>query len=120
MTKPPASLVIALLYLTAAASVPTRGEAQTWPEVKCSRYKQAWSEALRRRGAQGLSAAFLASHEAFIASGCTDQGHVCPRSAEELDLANILTIQAMNFGTASTFLPFACPLPARGDGHTIP
>ena len=47
-------------------------------------------------------------HEAFIASGCTRQGNVCPRSAEELDLANMMVVAAMNAGTASTFPPFAC------------
>lgn len=87
-------------------------EGGTWPEIKCSRYKAAWLEDLRRRGTTGLSQDFVASHEAFIASGCTTQGHVCPRTEAELDLANILTMQAMNFGTASTFLPFACPAPA--------
>ena len=83
--------------------------AQTWPEMKCARYHEAWTEALARRGSAGLSADFVASHDAFLASGCTTQGHVCPRSAAELDLANLLTIRAMNAGAASTFLPFACP-----------
>jgi hypothetical protein len=100
--------VAVLILTTTLAGVP-RAHAQTWPEVKCARYQAAWSEALRRRGVGGLSSAFIASHDAFIASGCTNQGHVCPRSNAELDLANVMTIQAMNFGTASTFLPFACP-----------
>ena len=30
------------------------------------------------------------------------------RSAEELDLANVMVILAMNVGTASTFPPFSC------------
>lgn len=100
---------IAALILAATMADAPRAQAQTWPEVKCTRYKAALSEALSRRGTAGLSSDFLASHDAFIASGCTTQGHVCPRSNAELDLANIMTIQAMNFGTASTFLPFACP-----------
>lgn len=88
---------------------PTPAPTPTWPEVKCSLYRQAWTQALARLGTHGLSRGFIASHEAFVASGCTTQGHVCPRSAEEFDLANVMTIQAMNAGTASTFLPFACP-----------
>jgi hypothetical protein len=89
----------------AAAQTPT---APSWSEVKCERYRKAWSEALGRRGTEGLGPDFMASHEAFLASGCTARADVCPRSREELALANILTIAAMNAGTSSTFLPFAC------------
>jgi hypothetical protein len=103
------SVIVLLVLITATLAGTVVGSAQTWRETKCARYKASWSEALSRRGSGGLSPGFLASHEAFIASGCTDQGHVCPRSPAELDLANIMTIKAMNAGTASTFLPFACP-----------
>ena len=82
--------------------------APSWSEVKCARYKTAWTQALARRGRRGLGQEFVDRHEAFLASGCTGKADVCPRSAEELELANILTILAMNAGTASTFLPFAC------------
>ena len=57
---------------------------------------------------EGLGQEFLDRHEAFLASGCTAQANVCPRSAEELDLANMMVVAAMNAGTASTFPPFAC------------
>jgi len=57
----------------------------------------------RRRGHD-----FLANHEAFLASGCMKRPEVCPRSAEELDLANMMVVAAMNAGTASTFPPFRC------------
>jgi hypothetical protein len=80
----------------------------SWPEVKCTRYKKAWSEALARQGQKGLSQDFLDRHEAFLASGCTTKGDVCPRSEEELALANMMVVAAMNAGTASTFPPFAC------------
>ena len=63
---------------------------------------------LARRGRAGLSEGFLSAHDAFLASGCTARADVCPRSPEELDLANVLTLAAMNAGAASTFLPFAC------------
>ena len=81
---------------------------KSWPEVKCERYGKAWSEALTRRGKQGLSREFIERHEAFLASGCTTQADVCPRSSDELDMANIMVVAAMNAGTASTFPPFAC------------
>ena len=79
-----------------------------WREVKCERYTKGWSEALARRGTRGLGREFLDAHAAFLASGCTTNADVCPRSAEELDLANIMVVIAMNAGTASTFPPFAC------------
>jgi hypothetical protein len=82
---------------------------KTWPEVKCDRYKQAWSEAVRRGWTRrGVGQEFIDRHDAFLASGCTGPADVCPRSNEEIELANVLTIAAMNAGTASTFLPFAC------------
>jgi hypothetical protein len=110
----PTKLIAAVAVLLASsiasgASLAVAQESsQSWPEVKCARYKKAWSEALARRGTRGLGREFLASHEAFLASGCTARADVCPRSAEELDLANIMVILAMNAGTASTFLPFSC------------
>ncbi|MEE1655257.1 hypothetical protein VB618_03540 [Microvirga sp. CF3062] len=81
---------------------------KSWPEVKCERYGKAWTEALTRRGRQGLSPEFIERHEVFLASGCTARADVCPRSTEELDMANIMVVAAMNAGTASTFPPFAC------------
>lgn len=106
----------ALLLLTLAAPAPPLALAQTappqsWPEVKCARYKKAWSDALARRGRRELGREFLDSHEAFLASGCTARADVCPRSEQELELANVMTILAMNAGMASTFLPFACRKP---------
>jgi hypothetical protein len=79
-----------------------------WREVKCERYRQAWTEVRRRWGLEGLGQAFIERHDAFLASGCTADADVCPRSPREIEIANILTIAAMNAGTASTFPPFAC------------
>lgn len=105
-----ALMSIALLGLASPSLAGSRPEppARTWTEEKCARYSKGWSELVARRGTAGLGEAFLARHEAFLASGCLARGDVCPRSAAELDVANILTILAMNAGTASTFLPFAC------------
>ncbi|WP_134500080.1 hypothetical protein [Microvirga pakistanensis] len=89
-----------------ASSAPAREP--SWVEVKCTRYKKAWDEALARTKAKGLGQEFLDRHEAFLASGCTADGDVCPRSEEELALANMMVVAAMNAGTASTFPPFAC------------
>jgi hypothetical protein len=91
------------------ASALAQAPAPSWSDTKCARYKAGWAEALKRRGERGLSAEFRERHEAFIASGCTAKADVCPRSAEEFAMADVMTIVAMNAGTASTFLPFACP-----------
>lgn len=106
--------MLCILPIFIAAIAPPRPalaqlpESKSWGEQKCERYAKAWTEALARRGRKGLGETFLAEHEAFLVSGCTEQGRVCPRSAEEFDLANIMVVAAMNAGMASTFPPFAC------------
>jgi hypothetical protein len=90
------------------AVVAQESGSQSWTAQKCARYRQAWTDVQARRGIHGIGPEFLERHEAFLASGCTAKGEVCPKSPEELDLANVLTVAAMNAGTASTFLPFAC------------
>ena len=103
------SLTFVLAALMAGAPASAQ-EAQTrsWREEKCVRYKHAWDELAARRGTRGLGPEFLERHDAFMAAGCTGQADVCPRSAEELEVANIMIVAAMNAGTASTFPPFAC------------
>ena len=107
------TIAIAALLAIASASglapaIAQDAPSKSWPEVKCERYSKAWSEALSRRGTRGLSPEFIERHEAFLASGCTTRADVCPRSGEELDMANMMVVAAMNAGTASTFPPFAC------------
>lgn len=80
----------------------------SWSQVKCERYKAAWAHTLAARGSQGLGPDFLTSHQAFLDSGCLAQGAACPRSPQELAIANVMVILAMNAGAASTFLPFHC------------
>lgn len=104
---PLAALMAALAGTLAAEPAPAREP--SWVEVKCTRYGKAWDEALARTGGKGLGQEFLARHEAFLASGCVAKADVCPRSEEELALANMMVVAAMNAGTASTFPPFACP-----------
>jgi hypothetical protein len=90
-----------------ALAEPTSGD--KWRTEKCVRYTKAWNETLKRRGTAGLGEDFRQRHDAFLASGCLGAHNVCPRSPQEFDLANIMVIQAMNAGTASTFPPFGCP-----------
>lgn len=103
-----AALTVLFLAGKAAPVAAQDTQPQSWSEVKCARYKKAWADALARRGTQGLGKEFLDNHEAFLASGCMVKTDVCPRSAEELDIANMMVVAAMNAGTASTFPPFAC------------
>lgn len=100
--------LLAIVLVSEASAAPAQKSSQSWREMKCARYKKAWSEAVARRGTQGLGQKFLGAHASFLASGCTEAANVCPRSAEELDLANMMVVAAMNAGTASTFPPFAC------------
>ncbi|MGN6094856.1 MAG: hypothetical protein ACTHP8_01290 [Bosea sp. (in: a-proteobacteria)] len=79
-----------------------------WPTEKCNRYKAAYELILKRQGKAGLGPEFLASHDAFLASNCQARAEVCARSPEEIDLANKLTLMAMNRGMSGTFLPFYC------------
>ncbi len=102
-----AALLVSPVAISAPLAV-AQEKPQSWSEVKCVRYRNAWSGTLARRGTRGLGQEFLDRHEAFLASGCMARADVCPRSAEELDLANIMVMLAMNAGTASTFLPFSC------------
>jgi hypothetical protein len=109
--KPIPAAALALIALLAGASLAATGAEEgddAWVKEKCARYTKAWTQALARLGTHGLGQEFLSHHEAFLTSGCTAPVRVCPRSPEELELANIMVISAMNAGMASTFPPFAC------------
>ena len=115
MMRCPVLLLVAQALLAAFDFTPRPAAAAhnqhlaSWPDVKCSRYRKAWSQAIAKTGTAGLGREFLVRHEAFLASNCTIAAHVCPRSDEEFRLANLMVVLAMNAGTASTFPPFACP-----------
>jgi hypothetical protein len=100
-------IAAALLALALAAPAAAQGQSD-WPREKCERWRKANDEALRRFGSKGLSSDFLSRHEAFIAAGCQGPQDVCPRSAEELNFANVMVMAGMNAGLPSTFMPFAC------------
>ncbi|MET3898171.1 hypothetical protein ABIB57_002117 [Devosia sp. UYZn731] len=79
-----------------------------WQAEKCHVYRQSWEKALGFFDTENVSQAFISQNETFMASGCTAQPVVCAQSRQELDIANALTIQKMNAGAASTFMPFRC------------
>jgi hypothetical protein len=106
-----AGLACLLLLATNFAAAQDRTR-QDWPAEKCRLYGKAWQDLLAQRGSAGLGPAFLERNEAFIASGCTARADVCPRTPEELDIANLLSVKAMNAGITGSFLPFACRNPS--------
>ncbi|MBR9862678.1 MAG: hypothetical protein GYB24_04475 [Rhodobacteraceae bacterium] len=79
-----------------------------WTAQKCSLYQIAFRDAVGMLGDEGLREVFLQQNEAFITSGCTEQGHVCAKTPQEIKLADLLTVMTMNEGMASTFVPFGC------------
>jgi hypothetical protein len=103
------ALATGLVLATASPGIAQAAPPENWPAIKCERYTKAYAEALAKFGRKGLGQPFLDAHEAFLASGCSIKGEVCPRSTEELNLANVMVIMGMNQGMASTFMPFACP-----------
>lgn len=110
LTPAVASLtVVGLMLCAGTPGVLAQESAPTdWPAVKCERYRQAWADLVARRGTSGLGPDFIEKHDAFLASGCTARADVCPRSKQELEVANVLSLRAMNAGMTGSFLPFAC------------
>ncbi|MGG5809765.1 hypothetical protein [Falsiroseomonas sp. CW058] len=99
-----AACLVAFLLVPFAAAAQAPGRQQQ----KCAAYAAMWDEALARFGRQGLGPSFVDGHAAFLAAGCQGRRDVCPRSAAELELANAMTIAAMNARMASSFVPFIC------------
>lgn len=102
-------LLAAFLLAALSLGAPAARAETTWTERKCELYADATAAALSWTDPAGLSEEFLARHAAFLASGCTAPHDVCPRSAEEVALADLLLTMSMSEGMASTFVPFACP-----------
>lgn len=100
-----------LLVLPMAAQTQT-GIAQAgmsdWTAENCSNYHSTWVHISKTEGLEGIGPEFLANNAAFLSSGCTIRGAVCPRSEQEKRLADTLTLMAVADGTASFFLPFRC------------
>ncbi len=111
-------LVVAGSWSAEAAQSTAGGTAPTWPRQKCDFYAKAWHKLLPMSEGKGVTAEFITGNEAFIAAGCSNGADVCPSSRADIELANRLTMAAMNFGTASSFLPFVCrqrPAPTTRD-----
>ena len=100
-------VAVALPSIQPGQAQPSRGK-RSWTEEKCRRYKRDFAEALRRWGPAEVSRAFIEGNKAFIESGCESGVKVCPQSARERELVDVLTIRVVNEGMSSTFLPFAC------------
>lgn len=103
--------ILALWVATWAVAVPSHAqtpEPDEWTREKCVRYERAFRQLLPSVAPKGVTDGFIKGNESFIAAGCSNGADVCPNSPADFELANALTIAAMNFGTASTFLPFVC------------
>jgi hypothetical protein len=103
-----AGVLACCLLFGSSGRAQQRVPVRNWHDEKCARYGKAWSDAVGRVGAGGLSPAFLQAHAAFLASNCTRRADVCPRTPADFALANMMVVLSMNAGTASTFPPFAC------------
>jgi hypothetical protein len=110
MTPRRLRLVVAPVLLCAAVVAIGGAQAKrSWSEEKCLRYGRDWNEALRRFGPAGFSPEFLSGGAAFIRSGCERDAKVCPRTAKDRELVDVLAIRVVNEGMSTTFLPFDCP-----------
>lgn len=103
-----AIMLLALSGVAASEATAQANPPRPWTEEKCVRYQGAYKAALARLTTRGLSPAFVAAHDRFLASGCLEHRDVCPVSPQEFALANELVLRGMSFGMASTFFPFAC------------
>jgi hypothetical protein len=90
-------------FAHADGSLPT-----PWQIKKCQIYTDAWNDLPTLLDTGSFRQQFRTQNETFIASGCLARIAVCPERDVEIEAANLLTIAAMNGGTASTFLPFRC------------
>ncbi len=110
MTRWPRALAIVAVAALAggsAAAEPSEPK-RDWRQEKCFRFARDWEEALRRFGQDGLSAEFVAGGSAFIHAHCVAAGTMCPTTAKDRKLADVLAIRVVNEGMSTTFLPFAC------------
>lgn len=111
LTSPRRASRAAFVLLLLAATAPALAQedaAQRWTRQKCALYTDAWAQAFSWSEPASLRPAFLQAHQAFLASGCSGEAKVCPRTEAELALANQLSLMALSEGLAGSFLPFAC------------
>jgi hypothetical protein len=104
----PARPGLALAVVPVLCALATPGAATPWSERKCQLYARAWDAVRQGDGLDGIGPGFVATQEAFVASGCTD-GSVCPEGEAERALADKLSLMAISEGMTGSFLPFSCP-----------
>jgi hypothetical protein len=101
--------VLGVLAVLSAYPALAQGiSSDSWTERKCELYTAAWDYIAGDGVPRGVSEEFVADHDAFLASGCLHRGHVCPRSPEEREIADMLSLMAVAEGMAGSFLPFDC------------
>lgn len=98
---------LAIIAVAVAGGVPPAA-ADDWTQRKCGLYADAWDFLMQDGVPEGVSAGFVAGHAAFVASGCLERGPVCPESAAEREIADLLSLMAVAEGMAGSFLPFGC------------
>lgn len=110
MKRACSSLCVLAAFTAAFWSHPPTASAtpSDWQVKKCQIYRSAWNDLPSVMDTTRFTASFKALNETFMAAGCLDHTAICPQNPAEIQAANILTIAAMNGGTASTFLPFRC------------
>lgn len=108
---PRRSAVVAGLVLCLGAGAVTASAQsaapQDWTARKCDLYGRAWQHVSAGGDLTGVGPDFSAAHDDFLASGCTRRA-VCPRTAREISLADLLSLMAVAEGMAGSFLPFTC------------
>lgn len=105
---PNKAIFLATLFLTGFIGTENSFASNDWTQKKCTFYAQAFDQILAEVGPKGLSERFIAENRAFIKAGCSNGTDICPVSDEEFEVANRLSIAAVNFGTTGSFLPFLC------------
>lgn len=101
-------LFVGIVLSPASPALAQGTEALSWTEQKCVLYTAAWHHLASDGAPDGVSDEFIAAHDAFLSSGCLDRGHVCPRTAQEVEIADTLSLMAVAEGMAGSFLPFNC------------
>ena len=104
-------VLVVMFLVTPPGTSSSRAQDATdlaWQAKKCAIYADEWADALAMRGKTGIGQEFIDRQATFIAAGCLGDRNVCPRSPEELRLADLLTLMAVSEGIAGTFLPFGC------------
>jgi len=79
-----------------------------WTAEKCVRFERAWDMATDGETIDGLTPEFIAANRVFLEAGCAIRGAVCPRTAEERELADVLSLMVVAEGATGSFLPFRC------------